>query len=273
MRKNEFIEEILAVASAFGKAKTIDVKKTTGTYTGVVVEKIGIPSPVVNIDSLYSAYILGDISMEECKSRARKILMNKPDMNFEFNIRDIGMWGIVKNQLYLRLTNNNANSIYRTVEDMFLVPYIRLSADDSAATRVTKELLDLWGVDEDEVFEQAEINQVNIRPVKITDLGTALGLPCPFDVVIITTKNDLCGASAIFYPGIFEELYDRLGEFYLIPSSIHEMLAISKSNAADPEDLRNMVKTINADSVDECDRLTDSIYTFDFKNEKFRKVE
>lgn len=271
--KEMFIREMMVVASEFGKAEITEVNKPTGSYTGITIRKPGVPSPVVNIDRLYIAYQEGKLLMADCKERVRKILVLKgDDMDFEFNIKDIGVWNIVKNQLYLRLVNNDANGISREIADMFLVPYIRVVSDDSAAVRVTKELIDLWGVSEEEVFAQAETNQEDIRPLKIDTLGNALGLPCPFDVFIISTTNNVNGASAIFYEGVLEDLYDRLGEFYIIPSSVHEMLAIAKENVDDPEDLKMMVMTVNANDVNVEDRLTDSIYTFNIDDKEFRKV-
>lgn len=271
MRKNEFISVIKDVAEDFGKVVIKEIAKPTGSYMGLVIDKIGVPSPVVNLDSLYARYMNAELDLDECKELAKKILSMKPDSSF--NIEDIKSWNTVKDKLYLRLVNTAPEDIlYRQVEDMFLVPYIQVTSDGSATIKVDDQLLNLWNITEEEVFEQAENNQERMRPLKLTTFEEILGIPTPFDIYVVTTTNEVNGASAIFYEGVFEELYDRLGEFYLLPASIHEMLAVPKAAVDGVEDLRAMVTLVNETDVEERDRLTNSVYTYDVENKEFRKV-
>ena len=50
--------------------------------------------------------------------------------------------------------------------------------------------------------------------------------------------------------------------FYILPSSTHEVIAIS-SNFGEPEELAEMVYEINMDQVDINDRLSNQVYHYD----------
>ena len=39
---------------------------------------------------------------------------------------------------------------------------------------------------------------------------------------VITNKNKVFGATAIIYPGVLMEFSKQKGDFYILPSSIHE---------------------------------------------------
>ena len=271
MRKNEFIDVMKNVASEFGKVVVKEIVKPTGTYMGLTINKVNVPTPIVNLDALYNRYINAELNIGECCDIAKDILSRKPDG--EFNIEDIKNWDRAKDKLYLRLVNSAPEgTLYREVEDMFLVPYIQVTSDDSATVKVEEPLLELWKVTSEEVFEQAENNQEIIRPLNLTTIADAVGLPTPFDIYIVSTKSGVNGASAIFYEGVFEDLYDRLGEFYLLPSSIHEMIAVPRAGVTSIADLKEMVTCINAADVEERDRLTNSVYTYDVESRQLRKV-
>lgn len=271
MRRNEFIEEMKAVASEFGTPTIQEIVKPTETYTGMAIKKTGIPSPIVNLDRLYRSYEDG-ISLDRCKAEVKRILTIGMEDPTEFDMKNIGNWDIMKNLLYLKLMNTATDELAEPVEDMFLIPYIRVTATDNASIKVVPELLNIWGVSKKEVFAQAKVNQFTMRPAKIVDLATELGMPVPIDTYIVTTENGVFGASAIFYAGVFDELYDLLGEFYILPSSVHEMLVIPKRNSMSISDLKEMVTSINETEVDESDRLSNSVYYFDFETRDFRKV-
>lgn len=72
------------------------------------------------------------------------------------------------------------------------------------------------------------------------------------------------GASVIADSFLMKEAYKKLGEpFYVIPSSIHEVLLLPKSNVEDPEVLLWMVCEVNQEKVPVCERLANHIYLMD----------
>ena len=71
------------------------------------------------------------------------------------------------------------------------------------------------------------------------------------------------GAASILYEDHLHELSEKLGtDLYILPSSTHEVIAIS-SNFGSPEELAEMVYEINMDQVDINDRLSNQVYHYD----------
>ena len=57
-----------------------------------------------------------------------------------------------------------------------------------------------------------------------------------------------------------------IGEnFYILPSSIHEVIIIAESQSPSKDDLQDMVRDINETQVDAEELLSDTIYYYNFK--------
>lgn len=55
------------------------------------------------------------------------------------------------------------------------------------------------------------------------------------------------------------------GDFFILPSSIHEVLIVPDNGQMGLRDLEDMVKEVNATQVAPEDKLTDSVYHYDSK--------
>ena len=68
----------------------------------------------------------------------------------------------------------------------------------------------------------------------------------------------------MIYPGVLRALADDLGEnFYILPSSVHEILLLPDSGAEDARYLREMIREVNATQVEPEEVLSDNLYYFD----------
>lgn len=81
-------------------------------------------------------------------------------------------------------------------------------------------------------------------------------------MVVVTSDKCLYGASVITHPKVQKELQDRLGDFYIIPSSRHEVIYIAAGECAyrDTSDLNNMIMQVNIAEVETEDWLGDHAY-------------
>lgn len=272
LAKADFIDVIEASATQFGKVLIKQINRADMSYTGLVIEKIGVPSPVVNLDRLYEDYCNGK-TMCWCIDKTKEIL--NMTMDIPFAPTDMLDWNKVKDRLFLRLVGNITDGIYRCIADMYLVPYVSISEEEGMAARITPELLDEWDIDEDTLFEQAERNQETLRPVKIESVAARLGLPdMGIKAYIVGTEHDWCGASAILYNGVVDKIKEKIGDFYIIPASIHETIVMPKSGVSrdDLQELKKLVKTVNSTDVEDTDALTNSIYTYDFTAREIIKI-
>ena len=81
------------------------------------------------------------------------------------------------------------------------------------------------------------------------------------------------GASAIFYSGLMDQIGELLkGDYYILPSSIHEMLACRDDVEMTIDELKCMVTEINIDEVRPEERLADEVYHYDTKCRVFEKA-
>ena len=81
---------------------------------------------------------------------------------------------------------------------------------------------------------------------------------------VISNERLTLGAAVMIYPGMMEKVSDMLGgNIYIIPSSIHELIALSAKTEADPEYLRDMIRLVNRTQLMPRDVLSDSLYFFD----------
>jgi len=106
----------------------------------------------------------------------------------------------------------------------------------------------------------------NLRQdVKITSMAEMLGMPeMPgmSEMIIITNKRGSYGAAGVLLPEILQQVGERIGsDFYILPSSIHELIAINADNM-DYENARGMICTVNAAEVADCDILSDHPYFY-----------
>lgn len=86
-------------------------------------------------------------------------------------------------------------------------------------------------------------------------------------MIILTNDKKYNGAGVILCDAVLKAVYRKIGEFYILPSSIHEVILVP-ANAVDPTALAAMVKTINATQVAEEEQLSDDVYVYNGKTWK-----
>ncbi|NMC60782.1 MAG: threonine/serine exporter family protein, partial [Candidatus Methanofastidiosa archaeon] len=80
---------------------------------------------------------------------------------------------------------------------------------------------------------------------------------------VISNDRGINGAISMLYEDRLHGLAENLGtDLYIMPSSIHEVIAISAS-VGDPNELAQMVAEININQVALDERLSNQIYHYD----------
>lgn len=168
---------------------------------------------------------------------------------------------------------------YVKVEDMAVIFHIDLKGFGiEAVANIDNEIAKEWGITPEELFEQAKKNMPRLHPDHIIDispdgmLAAFMGFapsveefePSPDCLLYaLTTTDNNRGAATVVYPGLLEELHGKLGDFFLIPSSIHEML-ICRCELSNAETLQEICAEVNG-MVNVQEQLTNSIYKYDGK--------
>lgn len=91
---------------------------------------------------------------------------------------------------------------------------------------------------------------------------------------ILSSRDIVFGASVIACKKVRDSLAKRFGEnLYILPSSIHELIIIpEKEEDESAKTLSDMVRCVNRTVLKEEDFLSDHVFLFDFKNDRFKTV-
>jgi hypothetical protein len=91
---------------------------------------------------------------------------------------------------------------------------------------------------------------------------------------VATMESMNRGAGVLAYPGFLDEAAEKLGgSFFILPSSIHELLFLQDNGTMDRHELTAMVRSINAAEVSPEDQLSDNVYHYDGKDRVFELAE
>ena len=154
-----------------------------------------------------------------------------------------------------------------------------------ATTKVMNGWLETSGATEEELYGAAMRN-VKERGFTALPLGDVLRMIeaerkimeqiTPADVRIIVLSNEDClfGANVMCVPEIIETVAEAEGaDLIILPSSLHEVLAIPMDGMFNVSDLRLMVMEVNGHSVPLEDKLSDNVYIFDRQKKSVRIAE
>lgn len=250
------------------------VKKVNRTQKGVLVSLDPGIGVIIYPEDFYPKYLQGR-EVDELAREAKESVLNslneqkKNDlvkqaervMNYEEIKEDIFPMVInyQKNQSYLK------DIPHERVLNLAVIPVVDVSEDSEL--KVTNQLMKQWGKTTQEIIRQAKNNSAEKNPVSVFTIESLIGTPMDMDnprMYIVTNKERKYGATSIMDTEVFEQLRAEMGELYILPSSIHELIVISSENV-DPVELEEMVQTINQQEVEKAERLSDHIYRYDGK--------
>lgn len=193
-----------------------------------------------------------------------------------------------------------SNAPHHVEQDMALIYKILLDKEKGGMASITIDhaLLERMGVDEETLYQTAMKNTVRefpmtffamddvVREMLEQDLfGFSLatledaemkdflqeilqeqtGFPkeqSPF--YILTNEQKIDGAGVLFYPGVQELVAEKMnGDYFVLPSSVHEVLIVPDDGNMNFEELRTMVNEVNQAEVHPAEVLTGQVYSYD----------
>lgn len=90
---------------------------------------------------------------------------------------------------------------------------------------------------------------------------------------VLTNHNRYYGAACMVYPEMLEEIGNILQEdYYILPSSVHEIIFVGKTYCMDPYTLNDMVREINRTQVLEEEWLSDHTYLYQRTEQKLISI-
>jgi len=173
---------------------------------------------------------------------------------------------------------------HKTIEDIAVV--YRIDVSDSrhhnATVLVTNQMLDQFGITPEQLHQNAVVSQAEHRPPTLRNMsdmmaemmGGAEFMDVPESPMwVATVAGGLNGAAAVQIPEFMDQAAEKLGgNFFVLPSSIHECLFIKDDGEFQRPQLEEMVQSVNATEVSEADFLSDSVYHYDSEARIFEKA-
>ena len=213
----------------------------------------------------------------------------------------------IRDRITCRLVNEEANTQFlqdkphTTVEDLAVVYQVILdmTTEGMATITISDSLLERYDVSLEELHELAMRNMDTLQPARFMgmkevmtemfaeefareqgmeiqearDMAAQMVPDIPVNIYVLTNETKLNGAAVILNDDIRQEIAEKVGDFYILPSSIHETLIIPKSAELDLKDLEQMVREVNHTQVRPEERLSDHVYEYDAKGHELIRCD
>lgn len=90
---------------------------------------------------------------------------------------------------------------------------------------------------------------------------------------VATNSKKLNGACVMLYDGLLRDFARKVGRsFYIIPSSIHEVVLIPDTLDMDINYMKAMVKKVNGTEVSPDEVLSDNVYRYDIDTDRIEMM-
>lgn len=266
----EMMREIEERIGGVKVEETTVVKNNGVVMYGVQVRKEGDRiAPTIYINDVPDADVVDYVvnAYESCKDKA-------PD----FDVDKIFTSENVLANVYPQLIGSKQNQerlselIHTPYMDMDII-YRVMILDGNASFIVSKSHAENLNLTEDELYYAAIKNIKGQSVIKSmgeimcelagVDLNDEEAKIFESPMKVVSNKSKVNGASVILDEAVLVELYDKLGgDFYILPSSIHEVLAVPVNDFDNVNDLRDMVRQVNDTELRDEEILTYSVYVY-----------
>lgn len=174
------------------------------------------------------------------------------------------------------------NTKHRVLGDIAIV-YVLNAANrdfDEIMNAVSVSVLNTVSIKQ--IENDALMNSMTRNPAVIksmdSEIESIIGTQIPKDeatseMYIASVPSKKFGACVLAYPGFFEQAAATIGgSYYVIPSSVHELILVKDSGNLSDDDInkfKNDIKLVNKTILARDEILSDSLYHYDAEFHKF----
>lgn len=298
--KQEFAEDIKEKLSqkGYGEVETNfhNIEKTNQNYEAISVVPAGGNIGVnYNIENAFASYEhSGDY--EGVLASAAGAIASGLDQVPVVNVNALMNYEIMKEKLSVEVISAEVNEEllakvpHDRIEDLAVVyRFIMESNEDGRASiLVNNDLIERMGVTHEQLRADALENFPEIRPAVIQGMNEVMkemmgpeayemfGIPDDTEemMFIATVPDKNSGAGVLAYQDFMDQAAEKIGgDFFILPSSIHEILLVPDDGQKGADELKAMVMDVNATQVSPEERLSDNVYHYDSKEHIFELAE
>ena len=298
IRIKDFLPEKYADAEIYVQEQ----KKINNQYTGLTVD-LGKSNanPTINLEAFHEEYENGKLMEDVLYDIAKIIQMEGPQVD----VSRLSDYDRIKDSLFIRVCNSKENKgllknvPYVEIEDMAVTCHILVAKDfrGISSTPVTNDMLKMYGIREEQLFDDALKSSPKVNTPEIVNMDELMegiyreqyemmgysdeeiaklleDMPhAEIPMIVVTNEDRVNGAATMFYPGVMDEIGEKLGSnFFVLPSSLHETIVVPDDGNMEYKALLAMVTEINATQVEPWARLTDQVYHYDPIDRVFEKA-
>ena len=267
-----------------------DVEKLqSGPYRGLAVSREGSQvTALINIAPFHARVESDEDFRRVTRDLSAKVeaAMRETAMIDPERISDYGkVQGMLSVQLVCAYTNRELLGKYphRVIGDMAMIVRINMGEKDgqTMSAAVTNSMLESFGISKETLFSDAITTGMYRNPPTLCtimeELGGMLDMPVPAEPKpgtvpcfwVATTEQKSYGAAVILYPGFLDEAAKKIGsDFYIIPSSVHEMLFLPDTGEVKADDLARIQHEVNETELMPEELLSHKIFYYDAAERK-----
>ena len=271
------------------------VKMNDQKLHGITFKMPGVDAaPTLYVNEMYEAYKDGtdfDYLVTEMANMysASRNAVTPPQVDLSYDN--------IKDNLTVRLLEKKRNREFLATmpyvsvgHGLAVIADINMGEDRGGEWRiaVNNNVLESLGVDKERLFSDAMSNAKIYDSAELVDMTNALFSPVKNNLLdrdeplgpdelggmyVLTNSTGSLGAAALFYPDVKEKAAELLGsDYYILPSSTHEVILVPDTAGINPKELCEMVKQANRTVVDEKDILSDNVYHYSRDERRLDKV-
>lgn len=238
------------------------IKNNSALRTGLVFIKKDVNiAPTIYLEEFYEQYLEG-ASVQEMAQTIHSIY-EKISLKNSYPYNNILKFENIKDKIVYKLIHKESNLEllreipYEEYLDLAVVFYILLdhTGFGPATILIRSEHMLRWNVTKEEISRLAKENTPKLLPMDLGILADTM--------YVVTNQTRNLGAAVMLYPDTWEKVAALIGEdFYILPSSIHELIVVPESIGMNRLQLENMVEEINHTEVEQEEILSNTVYRY-----------
>ncbi len=298
MTKEQFMEQVTEEIRQKSSQVDLDIscgiflKNNDTTRHGIVLKKRDeFISPTVYVDGFYQDFLRKKKTIPEVAQKVLEALEKVKEhaelyQDFSVEFEDC------RDKIIYRLISYDRNRNY--LETVPYLPFLNLaivfnvvcniSGHGLETITVTNELLDKWDTSTRELIRLAEENTPRLLPVTMdsltsiltkyigitNDIESSADSSSQMPMILVSNQSGVNGSAVMLYPGVIHRLACQYeSNLFILPSSIHEIIAVPDLYCGTGKELSRMVQDINQNHVGEEEVLADTAYYYDRTEKKF----
>lgn len=290
MSYSDFIGKIKKMAEALageeGRVQVTHVIKNNGCeYDGLIILKKGSSvAPTIYLNGYYEQYCNGK-SFDNIFEGIKELYLYNKD-RISIDTESFMNYDKIKDKIVFKLINYNSNRKllslipHKKILDLAMVFYCMIEKNDEGNTTalIYNSNMSHWNVQEEDIYMAAITNTSRLLPANISEMSELFEMYNEQSLNIGLDKEDIencqlyvltndCrinGAACMLYENILKNFADSIeSNLYILPSSIHEVLILPKFAMFNKQELVNMVRDVNTESVAADEVLSYTVYEYD----------